>query len=77
MKTLDEFVKLFAEQFEETDATLFTPETQFRDLDEWSSLISLSIIAMVDEEFDVALTGIDFRKASTIGQLYEVVKSKI
>ena len=77
MKTLEEFVALFAEQFDETDADQFTPETDFRDLDEWSSLIGLGIIGMVDEEFGVALKSNDFRQADTIGELYEVVKSKL
>ena len=76
MKTLEEFVALFAEQFDETDASEFAPETVFRELDEWSSLIGLSIIAMVDEEFGIALKGNDFRQATTISDLYEIIKSK-
>lgn len=75
MKTLDEFVTLFAEQFDDTDASQFTPSTEFRELDEWSSLIALSIIAMVDEEFDVVLKGNDMRQATTIEDLYNIVKS--
>jgi acyl carrier protein len=77
MKTIEEFVELFAEQFDETDAGEFTPETVFRDLDEWSSIISLSIIAMVDEEFEVALKANDFRGVETIEDLYKVVVAKI
>ncbi len=77
MKSLEEFVKLFAEQFDETDASEIKADTNFRDLDEWSSLIGLSIIAMVDEEFDVTLRGDDMRKANTPAELYEIVKSKM
>ena len=77
MKTLEEFVQLFAEQFDETDASEFAPETNFRELDEWSSLIGLSIIAMVDEEFEIALKGNDFRQATTIAELYEVIIKKL
>ena len=77
MKTIDEFVKLFAELFDETDASLFTPETDFRELDEWSSLIGLSVIAMVDEEFGVALKANDFRQVTTISDLYQVVAEKM
>ena len=47
MKTLDEFVALFAEQFDETDASEIKAETVFHDLDEYSSLIALSIIAII------------------------------
>lgn len=77
MKTLDEFVALFAEQFDETDPSKITPSTVFHDMGEFSSLIALSIIAMVDEEFDVALKGDDMRGAVTVEDLYNIVKSKL
>ena len=65
------------EQFDETDASVFTAETAFHDLDEYSSLIALSIIAMVDEEYDVALKGDDMKSAVTIEDLYNTVMSKM
>ena len=74
---LNEFVAHFAEQFDETDASVFTPETRFREIDEWSSLIGLSVIAMVDEEYDVALKGDDVKNSNTILDLYNIVSSKI
>lgn len=74
---LNEFVAHFAEQFDETDASVFTPETRFREIDEWSSLIGLSIIAMVDEEYDVTLKGDDVKNSNTIMDLYNIVKSRI
>lgn len=77
MKSLEDFVALFAEQFDETDASVFTSDTKYRELDEWSSLSALSIIAMVDEEFGVALKGNDIRNAETISDLYNIVKEKV
>ncbi len=74
---LNEFVAHFAEQFEETDASVFTPQTVFHELDEYSSLIALSIIAMIDEEYDVTIKGNDMRAAVTIEDLYNIVKSKM
>lgn len=76
MKSLEEFVVLFAEQFDETDASEITASTVFHDLDEWSSLIGLSIIAMVDEEFDIALKGDDIKTAVTVEDVYNNVKAK-
>ena len=76
MKTLDEFVALFAEQFDDTDASEFTASTVFHDLEEWSSLIGLSIIAMVDEEFEVALNADDMISSATIEDLYNKVIAK-
>lgn len=76
MKTLDEFVALFAEQFDDTDPSEITATTVFHDLDEWSSLIGLSVIAMIDEEFDVVVKGDEMRSAVTVEDLYKVIVSK-
>lgn len=73
---LEKFVENFADQFDETDAAEITAATNFRDLDEWSSLLGLSVIAMIDEEYDVTLRGDDMRKANTVEELFEIVKSK-
>lgn len=73
---IQEFVAHFAEQFEETDVNVFAPETKFRELEEWSSLLALSIIAMVDEEYDVVLKGNEMKAANTIQELFDIVKSK-
>ena len=77
MKSLDEFVALFAEQFDDTDASEIKVETVFHELDEWSSLIGLSVIAMVDEEFDVALKGDDVKNAVTVEDLYKNAIAKL
>ena len=74
---LQEFVEKFAEQFDETDASEFKPETEFKKLDEWSSLMALSVIAMADEEYDVTLKGDDIRNSTTIKDLFNIVKSRI
>lgn len=73
---VQDFIAKFAEQFDETDATEFIASTKFRELDEWSSLVALSIIAMVDEEYDVTLKGDDMRKAETIEDLFNIVVGK-
>lgn len=73
---INEFVKNFACQFDETDASVFTPTTEFKELDEWSSLIALSLIAMVDEEYDITLKGEDIKNSKTIEDLFNVVVAK-
>ena len=77
MKSLEEFVALFAEQFDETDSNEIKANTVFHDLDEWSSLIGLSVIAMVDDEFDVALKGDDVKSSVTVEDLYNKVIAKL
>lgn len=73
---LNDFIKNFASQFEETDANLFAAKTNYKELDEWSSLLTLSIIAMVDEEYGIIIKGEDIRNSQTIAELFELVKSK-
>lgn len=73
---LKEFIKNFAFQFDGIDANQFMAETHFRELEEWSSLMALSIIAMVDEEYSVTLKGDDIRNAVTIEDLFNMVQSK-
>ncbi len=73
---INEFIEHFAEQFEETDAAEFKADTKFHDLEEWSSLMALNIIAMVDEEYDVTLKGADIENSATIEDLFNTVKSK-
>ena len=77
MKTLDEFVALFAELFDDTDASEIQASSEFHNLEEWSSLIGLSVIAMVDEEFDVALKGDDVKNSVTVEDLYNRVIAKL
>ena len=73
---INDFIKNFADQFDDTDASEFKAETVFHDLDEWSSLIALSIIAMIDEEYDITIKGDEMRAAVTIEDLFNIVKAK-
>lgn len=74
---LNEFIQNFADQFDDTDASVFKADTVFHELDEFSSLVALSIIAMVDEEYDVTLKGDDMKSAVTIEDLFNIVKGRI
>jgi len=74
---LDKFIQHFAAQFEDTDASQFTAETRYKELAEWSSLMALSIIGMVDEEYEAKVKGDDIRNTQTIKDLYEIVKSRM
>ncbi len=73
---LDDFIVAFAAEFEETEASEFKPDTVFKDLDEWGSLVALSIISMIDEEMDKSMTGADMRACNTIEDIYNRANSK-
>ncbi|MDL2224153.1 acyl carrier protein [Bacteroidales bacterium OttesenSCG-928-M06] len=74
---LKDFIEKFAEQFEETDVAEFNENTKFKDLEEWSSLAALSVIAMVDEEYEVTIKGDDIKNSTTIQDLFQLIKSRI
>lgn len=73
---MKEFIKNFANQFDDTDLSEFAPDTLFRDLEEWSSLTGLAVMNMVKKKYGVKLTIQDLRSANTIEDLYHVVSSK-
>lgn len=74
---LNTFIQNFADQFEDTDPSEIKADSVFHELDEYSSLIALSVIAMVDEEYDVQLKGDDMRAAVTVEDLFNIVRSKM
>lgn len=73
---IKDFISNFAEQFDDLDASVLTPETEFKALDDWNSLVALSVIAMIDEEYDVTIKGDDMRGAKTIQDLFNIVKER-
>lgn len=74
---LKDFILHFAEQFDETDATAFKADTVFHELEEYSSLIALTIIGMIDEEYGVSIGAEEMTAAITIEDLFNTVKAKL
>ena len=71
------FVEKFGELLDDTDVSTLTAETSFRDIEEWSSLTALTLIAMADDEYSVKLTGDDIRSATTLNDLMEIIGKKM
>ena len=73
---LKEFVAKFAEQFDETEISEIQSDTVYKELDEWSSLTSMSIISFVKTVIGKNVTMTDFKNAETVEDLYNVILSK-
>lgn len=73
---IDKFIEKLADQFDDTEPELFTPDLLFHDLEEWSSLSALSIIAFVRTEYGKKITALDIRDCQTVRDLFEIVESK-
>lgn len=72
--TLDQFVQLFAEQFDETPADQFSPSTDYKALEEWGSLTTLGVITMVDAEIGKRITASNLLACTTIEELYNFIQ---
>ena len=70
------FLGHFVDLFDETDASTITETTNFKELEEWSSMIIMGIIEMADEEYSVRLKGDDIRKINTVKDLYNLIQNR-
>ena len=73
---LKEFIANFADLFDDTDASEIQADTVFHELDEWSSLVGMSLIAMAKTQYGKTITGKEIRECITVKDLFELVSSK-
>ena len=73
---INTFLEQVSEQFDDLEGAVVTADTRFRDLPSWSSITALSIISMIDEEYDVQIKGDDIRSSQTIKDIFERVLAK-
>lgn len=74
---MNEFIEKFAEQFDEIEVETLNADTNFRNLEGWTSLVALLVITMIDEEYNITITGDDMKKQATIGDLFNLVSSRL
>ncbi len=73
---LNTFIKEFASQFDDTNESEFSADTVYQELDEWSSLMAMSIIALIKSDYNKTVTGKEVRDCETIKDLFDLVESK-
>lgn len=73
---LNEFISAFAEQFDDTDVSEITPDCEFHELDEWSSLTGMGVIAMAKTVYGKTITGKEIRECETVEDLFNLISSK-
>lgn len=77
MEDITEFIKKIELEMDEIVPGTIKPTTNFRELEQWSSMMGLIFIALIDTEYNVTLNGNDLITCITVQDLYDVVKSKI
>lgn len=73
---MEEFIKNFSAQWDETEAEAFVPECVFHELEEWSSLIGLAILNMIAKKYSVKIAPADLKACVTIKDVFDLVESK-
>ena len=73
---IQEFISIIDEEFDEVEKGTLTPTSSFRQMEGWSSMHALILIALVDNHFDVLLTGEELRGLNGIQDLHDLLASK-
>lgn len=73
---INDFLTNFAEQFDDTDASEIQADTKFHELEEWSSLTGMSVIAMAKTQYGKTITGKEIRESETVEDLFNIIASK-
>lgn len=73
---LNEFIAAFADQFDETDASEITADCEFHELDEWSSLTGMGVIALAKTQYGKQITGAELRACETVEDVFNLINSK-
>lgn len=73
---LKEFVANFADQFDDTDPSEIQAETVFRDLEEWSSLVGMSVIALAKTAYGKSITGAELKTCQTVEDVFNLIHNK-
>lgn len=74
---LNDFVSKVEAEIEDLEVGSLTADKDYREIEQWSSMYALILIAMIDTEYDVTLSGEDLKQSKTVRDLYEIVKSKL
>lgn len=73
---MEDFIKNFANQWDDTEPEVFTPECEFHELDEWGSLIGLAIMNMITKKYSIKITPAELKACVTIADVYNLIQSK-
>lgn len=73
---LKEFIEKIADQFDDTDISEFVPTTNFKELEEWSSLTALAVLNMIAKKYNVNIKNSDLLEINSVEELFNYVLSK-
>ena len=72
----EKFLEQFIAQFDD-EPTGVTLDTDFRDIDDWDSLTALGVISMIDDEYNVKVSGEELKSSKSVRDIFNIVKTKV
>jgi acyl carrier protein len=69
---MEQFIEKMAEVLERDSVN---PDDNFRDYEEWDSLAYMAVVAMVDDEYDMVISGDDFANLNKIVDIYHYINN--
>jgi acyl carrier protein len=73
---LETFIKSFEEAVEDVEVGSLSGDTVYSSLELWDSLAVLTVIAMVDAEYDLRLKARELKQVETLSELHALLESK-
>lgn len=73
---LNEFVAEFADLFDDTDPSEIKADTEFHELDEWSSLTGMGALALAKTKYGKTITGAELRFCETVEDVFHLIEKK-
>lgn len=70
------FFDKFQEQFIDSDEITIDFDTKFRELPSWDSLTGMSVLVMVQDDYNVEFNENDLRACHTVADIYNFIKSR-
>ena len=73
---INDFIAKLEAEFQDIGTVSLTPKTLLRDIEGWNSMHILLLVAMIDVNYGVLLSGEDLKKVASVQELFDFVQSK-
>lgn len=74
---IDNFIEKLREEFDDIDPKAILADSTIKDIPDWSSMHALIIIALIDTEYDIMISGDDLRSSETVRDVYNIIEKKL
>jgi acyl carrier protein len=73
---VNQFVRNFENAIFGIEPESLSPETEFKTIPQWDSLALLCLLAMIDTEYEVQVSGMELKQCPTLQSIFNIVTSK-